>query len=76
MTARPTIGARYWRSPISPAAIGRSGRNAATALSEAGFDDAESRREMLLADLKAIFDGRLREARNPSKGRRLSSPKT
>jgi putative DNA primase/helicase len=34
----------------------RRGREAAVALSNAGFDDAESRREMLLADLRAMFD--------------------
>jgi Protein of unknown function (DUF3631) len=31
-------------------------RQAAKLLSDAGFDDAESKREMLLADLKALFD--------------------
>lgn len=31
-------------------------RKAATTLSQAGFDDAESRREMLVADLKSLFD--------------------
>ena len=49
-------------------------REAAVALSEAGFDDAESKREMLLADLKAMFDGELREGRSVASGQRIEVP--